>query len=322
MSQMTMVQAINHALRLELGRNERVLVLGEDVGRNGGVFRATDGLMAAFGPDRVVDMPLAESAIVGAAVGLAMGGMCPVAEIQFLGFIYEAMDQMASQAARVRFRSNGRFSAPLVVRAPFGGGVRTPEVHSDSLEALFVHTPGLYVVMPSTPYDAKGLLLTAIRTPDPVLFLEPMALYRSFRQEVPEGDYEIPLGAARVVRAGTQLTLVGWGPVVPVMEEAAERSAVSCDIIDLRWLSPIDWPCVLASVEKTGRAVVVHEAVRTGGLGAEVAATIQERAFLSLEAPVMRVTGYDTPYPVPLLEDDWLPNLERIRHAIKRTMEF
>lgn len=317
MARMTLIQAINDAMRLALERDPHVLVIGEDVGKNGGVFRATEGLYEKFGAHRVVDTPLAESSIVGAAVGLAMGGMRPIAEIQFLGFIYEAMDQMASQAARIRFRSWGRFAVPMVVRAPFGGGVRTPEIHSDSLEALFVHSPGLKVVMPSTPYDAKGLLLAAVNDPDPVVFLEPMKLYRAFRQEVPEDYYEVPIGSARLVREGQTVTVIGWGPVMPTIEEAVEQSGISCDILDLRTLAPMDVQAIVTSVQKTGRAVVVHEAVRTGGVGAEVAALIQERAFLSLEAPVMRVTGYDTPFPFPSVEDYWLPDTRRISQAIE-----
>lgn len=325
MANLTIIQAINQALAQAMEQDPRVMVLGEDVGKNGGVFRATDGLVDRFGEHRVVDTPLAESAIVGSSVGLAIGGMRPVAEIQFFGFIYETMDQIGTQASRIRFRSQGRYHVPLVIRAPYGGGVRTPEIHSDSIEAFFTHSPGIKVVTPSTPYDAKGLLLASIQDPDPVLFIEPMRLYRAFREEVPEEWYEVPLGKARIAREGNQVTLIAWGPMVPVAEKAAEQAAqggVSVEVIDLRTLSPLDVETITDSVEKTGRAVVVHEAVRTGGLGAEVAATIQERAFLSLEAPVMRVTGYDTPFPVPSVEDLWLPDTGRVLAAIQAAMNY
>ncbi len=325
MANLTIIQAINQALAQAMEQDPRVMVLGEDVGKNGGVFRATDGLVDRFGEHRVVDTPLAESAIVGSSVGLAIGGMRPVAEIQFFGFIYETMDQIGTQASRIRFRSQGRYHVPLVIRAPYGGGVRTPEIHSDSIEAFFAHSPGIKVVTPSTPYDAKGLLLASIQDPDPVLFIEPMRLYRAFREEVPEEWYEVPLGKARIARGGNQVTLIAWGPMVPVAEKAAEQAAqggVSVEVIDLRTLSPLDVETITDSVEKTGRAVVVHEAVRTGGLGAEVAATIQERAFLSLEAPVMRVTGYDTPFPVPSVEDLWLPDTGRVLAAIQAAMNY
>jgi pyruvate dehydrogenase E1 component beta subunit len=319
MAKLTMAQALNQALAQALETDDRVVILGEDVGRDGGVFRITDGLLERFGPDRVIDTPLAESGIVGTSVGLAMGGMRPVAEIQFFGFIYETMDQIASQAARVRFRSLGRFQAPLVIRTPYGGGVKAPEIHSDSLEALFVHTPGIKVVTPANPYDAKGLLLAAIDDPDPVLFLEPMRLYRAFRDEVPEEAYRVPLGVANVVREGRDVTLIGWGPSMPVVLQAADelvaRYDVSPQVVDLRTLSPLDEATIVASVQRTQRAVVVHEAQRTGGLGAEIAALIQERAFLYLEAPVQRVSGYDTPYPMTMFEDLWLPDVTQVVSA-------
>lgn len=325
MAKLTIIQAINQALAQAMEQDPRVLVLGEDVGKNGGVFRATDGLLERFGEQRVVDTPLAESAIVGSSVGLAIGGMRPVAEIQFFGFIYETMDQIGTQASRIRFRSQSRYHVPLVIRAPYGGGVRTPEIHSDSIEAFFAHSPGIKVVTPSTPYDAKGLLLSAIQDPDPVLFIEPMRLYRAFREEVPDEWYEVPLGKARIAREGDQVTVIAWGPMVPVAEQAAEQaqeSGVSVEVIDLRTLSPLDVETLTASVQKTGRAVVVHEAVRSGGLGAEVAAAIQEHAFLSLEAPIMRVTGYDTPFPVPSVEDLWLPDTGRVVAAIQAAMNY
>ena len=324
MPKWTMIEAIRDALAIALRDDPRVLVFGEDVGKNGGVFRATDGLQAEFGEARVADTPLAEKAIVGTAVGLAMAGMKPVAEIQFLGFAYEAMDQIAAQLARIRFRTQGRFTAPAVIRAPYGGGVRTPELHSDSLEALFAHTPGLVVVTPSRPYDAKGLLLSAIRSPDPVVFLEPIRLYRAFREEVPEDDYEVPLGRA-FRREGSDVTLVAWGPTVPVAESAAAQAAakgISCEVLDLRTLAPLDRSALQASVEKTGRAIVVHEAVQYAGLGAEIAASIMDLAFYHLQAPVLRVAGLDTPYPPASLEDAWLPSVTRVVRAIERAMEI
>lgn len=325
MAKLTMIQAINQALGQAMDHDERVMILGEDVGKNGGVFRATEGLWDRFGDARVVDTPLAESAIVGSSVGLAIGGMKPVAEIQFFGFIYETMDQLGTQASRIRFRSQGRYHVPMVVRAPFGGGVRTPEIHSDSLEALFAHMPGLKVVIPATPYQAKGLLLAAIQDPDPVLFLEPMRFYRSFREEVPEEWYELPLGKARLVKQGTDVTVVAWGPTVPIAEAAAakaDEANISVELIDLATLNPWDAATVIESVQKTGRAVVVHEAARSGGFGAEVAASIQEHAFLSLESPVVRVTGYDTPFPVPSIEDFWIPDAARVLRAVRETMEY
>jgi len=324
MTLMTMIEAINLTLKKEMERDNKVICLGEDIGKNGGVFRATDGLQAHFGEERVVDTPIAESAIVGAAVGMATRGLRPVAEIQFLGFIYEAMDQMAAQAARIRFRSAGTLQAPMVVRSPFGGGVRTPELHSDSLEGLFLHSPGLKVVMPSSAYDAKGLLAAAIRDNDPVLFLEPMKLYRAFKEEVPEEDYLIEIGKANVLQEGEDLTIITYGPTVPLVKnvvnqlEASEN--ISIEIIDLRTISPIDEETILASVQKTGRAVIVHEAVKTGGAGAEISALINEKALFHLTAPIIRVTGFDTPYPVPSVEDDWLPNATRIGQGIKEVL--
>lgn len=323
---MNLVEAINHALRLELERDRRVVVFGEDVGKAGGVFRATDGLQAAFGSDRVLDTPLAESAIVGTAVGMAARGLRPVAELQFLGFIYEAMDQLASQAARLRLRTAGRYTVPLVLRAPYGGGVRTPELHSDSLEGLFLHSPGLKVVMPSSPYDAKGLLLAAIRDPNPVLFLEPMKLYRAYKEEVPEGDYTIELGKANVLMEGHDLTIITWGAAVPVVRNVAkewtEKQGVSIEVLDLRTVSPMDEEAIVASVQKTGRAMIVHEAVKAGGVGAEVSAIINEKAMFSLLAPIVRVTGYDIPYPTPMVEDDWLPNAKRISAGIEQLLSY
>ena len=316
MAKLTIAQALNAALAQALEADDSVIVLGEDVGKDGGVFRITDGLLDRFGKDRVIDTPLAESGIVGTSVGLAIAGMKPVAEIQFLGFIYETMDQIASQASRVRFRSLGRYSAPMVIRTPYGGGVKAPEIHSDSLEALFTHTPGIKVVTPSNPYDAKGLLLAAIDDPDPVLFLEPMRLYRAFRDEVPDEPYRVQLGRANVVREGADITLIGWGPSVPLLKAAADELAarydVSAEVIDLMTLTPLDEETIVESVKRTQRAVVVHEAVRTSGFGGEIAAVIQEKAFLYLEAPIFRVTGYDTPYPTAMFEDLWLPDTTQV----------
>ncbi|PSR31031.1 MAG: alpha-ketoacid dehydrogenase subunit beta [Sulfobacillus benefaciens] len=325
MAKMTMIQALNQAMGLAMAENPKVMVLGEDVGRDGGVFRATEGLYERFGAERVVDTPLAESSIIGSAVGLAIGGMRPIAEIQFLGFIYETMDQIETQASRMRFRSQSRYHVPLVIRSPYGGGVRTPEIHSDSLEALFVHTPGIKVVTPSTPYDAKGLLLAAIQDPDPVLFMEPIPLYRAMREEVPDNWYEIPLGKAQIRNPGEDITIIAWGPMVPVAEACAKqatREQISAEVIDLRTLSPLDEETVITSVEKTGRAVIVHEAVGTGGLGGEVTAIIQEHAFLSLQAPILRVTGYDTPYPVSSVEDLWRPDVARVLEAVHRSIHY
>lgn len=324
MALLTMVQAINQALAQAMEADGRVMVLGEDVGKNGGVFRATEGLQERFGEHRVVDTPLAESAIIGASIGLALNGMRPVAELQFMGFIYPAMDQLATQAARYRFRTAGQYTVPMVVRAPFGGGVRTPELHSDSLEVLCTHTPGLKVVIPSTPVDAKGLLLAAIDDPDPVMVLEPMKLYRAFRQEVPEQPYRLPLGKARLVREGKDLTVISWGAPVLLAEKVAaklaEEKGLSLEVIDVRSLVPLDMETIAQSVEKTGRVLIVHEAVRTSGFAGEIVARINEEVFYSLEAPIVRLTGFDTPYPVPQVEDDWLPNERRLLQAIERAL--
>lgn len=322
---MTMVQAINDALRTAMRRDPRVVVLGEDVGRNGGVFRATEGLLEEFGDQRAIDTPLAESGILGTAIGMAVYGMRPVPEVQFMGFLYPAFDQLASQAARIRFRSMGRYSCPLVVRTPYGGNVRSPELHSDSLEALCVHSAGLKVVTPADPYDAKGLLLAAIEDPDPVVFAEPLRLYRAAREEVPEGHYTVPLGKAKVVREGTDVTVIAWGSLVPSAVRAAEEAqarGISCEVVDLRTLSPMDEETLVASVERTHRAVVCQEAPRTAGLGAEVAALLGERAMLSLEAPVVRVTGYDTPFPLPVVERSYVPSPARILAGIEQAVRF
>ncbi|PTX64235.1 pyruvate dehydrogenase E1 component beta subunit [Melghirimyces profundicolus] len=325
MSEKTLIQGINEGLRTALKERSDVVVLGEDVGKNGGVFRATEGLWEEFGDERVIDTPLAEAGIVGAAIGMAINGMRPVAEIQFMGFIYPAFEQIVTHAARLRTRTQGQHPASLVVRAPYGGGIRAPELHSDSTEALFVHTPGLKVVAPSTPSDAKGLLLSAIRDPDPVIYLEPMKIYRAFRQEVPEGWFEVPIGKARKVREGEDVTLIAWGTMVPVAERAAREASergVSCEVLDLRSLCPLDEEAIVTSVKKTGRAVIIHEAPKNAGLGAELAARIHELAFLWMESPVKRVTGFDVPVPMFALEDDFRPSQKRIDRAIHKVMTF
>lgn len=320
-----MVQAINDALALELDRDPRVLIFGEDVGKNGGVFRVTDGLQARFGEARVFDTPLAESGIIGTAIGMALYGLRPVAEIQFAGFSFLSFNQIASQLSRFRYRSGGTMTAPVVIRAPFGGGVRTPELHPDSIEALYLHLQGIKVVIPSNPYDAKGLLHSALESPDPIFFMEHMKLYRSFRQEVPEDRYTIPIGPAAVVRQGQDVTVIAYGAMVQVAQKAAEQvegaNGASVEVIDLRTVAPLDEETIAASVSKTGRAVVVHEAPRSGGLGAEVIAVINEHCLYSLLKPVERVTGPDTPYPVPSVEDVVLPTPERVARAIQRTLE-
>lgn len=323
MPRWTMIEAINNALAQELERDRRVLIFGEDVGKNGGVFRVTDGLQARFGEERVFDTPLAESGIIGTAVGMAIYGLRPITEMQFAGFSFVAFNQIASQAARIRYRSGGVFSVPLVIRGPYGGGVRTPEQHSDSVEAFFAHIQGIKVVIPSTPYDAKGLMHAAIEDPDPVLFLEHMKLYRSFRQEVPEERYTIPIGKAATVREGTDVTVIAYGAMVSVAMEAAHqiKSEASVEVVELRTIAPLDEECIAESVSKTGRAVVVHEAARTGGIGAEVIAVINERCLYSLLAPVQRVTSPDMPFPVPGVEDRVLPTTERVVCAIRKTLE-
>jgi pyruvate dehydrogenase E1 component beta subunit len=323
MAKLTLVEAINQALKQAMASDDRVVVLGEDVGKNGGVFRVTQGLLELFGENRVIDTPLSESAIVGTSIGLAVYGLRPVAEIQFEGFAFGAMEQLVAHAARIRNRSRGRYHCPLVVRIPYGGGIHAPEHHSESNEAYFVHTPGLKVVVPSTPYEAKGLLLAAIQDPDPVIFMEPKKIYRSLRQEVPDEPYTIPLGRARVVTEGRSVTLIAWGAMLHVALEAARLMAdrgVACDVLDLRTLSPLDTEAIVESVRKTHRAVVVHEAQRSCGVAAEIAARINEKALLDLEAPVERVTGFDTVMPLPRLEQRYLPDARRVANAIDRVM--
>lgn len=322
MAELNMVQAVNQALDELLALDSRVSILGQDVGRNGGVFRATEGLQAKYGEDRVFDTPLAESGIIGTSIGMAVGGLRPMAEIQFMGFLYPGLDQLISHAGRLAARSLGQVRVPLVLRVPFGGGIRAPEQHADSAEAMLVHTPGLKVVVPSTPYDAKGLLYAAYDDPDPVIVMEPIRLYRMGRQEVPSGRYTIPLGQARTARPGTDITIVTWGNMVAVAIKTAERLAreVSVEVLDLRSLSPMDGETIRHSVEKTGRAVVLHEAPLSAGLGGEVVARIQETAFWSLQAPVARVAGPDVPYPPYAWEDLYLPDEARLEAAIRRTM--
>ncbi|NMO15182.1 alpha-ketoacid dehydrogenase subunit beta [Pyxidicoccus fallax] len=324
MATLTLVQAIHDALRTAMRADARVVVLGEDVGRLGGVFRATLGLHEEFGPERVIDTPLAEGGIVGAAIGMALYGLRPVPEIQFADFIYPAFDQIVNELAKLRYRSGGEYPCPVVIRAPYGGGVKGGHYHSQSPEALFIHTAGLKVVVPSTPYDAKGLLLSALRQEDPVLFLEPKRLYRAAKGEVPEGDYTVPLESAAVRREGTDVTVVAWGAMVPEALEAAESAAhagISCEVVDLRTLWPVDITTLEASARKTGRVVVVHEAARTCGFGAEVAALLQERCFVHLAAPVKRVTGWDTPFPYAL-EQQYLPLAPRILAGVDETFRF
>jgi len=325
LSQLSLIQAVNQALHQEMTLRPEMILLGEDIGKDGGVFRATDGLVETFGKDRVVDTPLSESGIVGTAIGMAAYGLRPVVEIQFMGFLYGAMEQLVSHAARLRARTRGRYTCPLVVRTPYGGGIHAPELHSESTEAFFIHTPGLKVVVPSTPAEAKGLLLSSIRDPDPVIFLEPAKIYRAIKEEVPEDEYLIPLGKARVVAEGEDLTLITWGSMLhPTLEAAAQvvKKGIRAEVIDLRTLSPLDSEALLESVKKTGRAIIIHEAARTCGLGAEIAALLCERALLSLEAPILRVTGYDTPVPLPKNEPYYFPDCKEIIKAIETVVQF
>lgn len=325
MQQRTLLEAINEALRLEMASDDRVILLGEDIGREGGVFRVTEGLQALYGRERVMDAPIAESGIVGMAAGMAIAELRPVAEIQFMGFLYPAIDQIINHVGRMRNRSRGRFTCPLVIRVPYGGGIHPPEHHSESTEAMLVHTPGIQVVVPSTPYDAKGLLISAIRSPDPVIFLEPKRIYRAVRQDIPEPLYTVPIGQARVVQEGTDVTLIGWGSMMQEVNKAAAQlgtEGIQVEVIDLRTLSPLDTAAIIASVQKTGRAVVVHEAARTCGLGAEIVAQINEQALLSLEAPVERVTGFDTVFPLPQLETYYLPTVAAVLDAARRALAF
>jgi pyruvate dehydrogenase E1 component beta subunit len=324
MPEMTMVQAINDALRISMRADDRVVVLGEDVGKVGGVFRVTQGLFDEFGDQRVIDTPLAEGGIVGAAIGMALYGLRPVPEIQFADFIYPAFDQIVSEAAKYRYRSGGEYGVPMVIRTPFGGGIRGGHYHSQSPESLFIHVSGLKVVCPSNPYDAKGLLLSAIRDDDPVIFFEPKRVYRAAKMDVPEGDYAIPLSAAKVVRPGEHVTVVAWGAMLYEAIAAAEKvstQGVEAEVIDLRTLWPLDIDTIIESVRRTGRVVVVHEAPKSCGFGAELVSLICEKAFLHLEAPPVRVTGLDTPFPYTL-ENDYLPLAHRIIPALLETARF
>lgn len=324
MPTMNIIQAVNDALRLEMRRDKRVVVLGEDVGRFGGVFRATQGLFEEFGEERVIDTPLAESGIIGTAIGMALYGLKPVPEIQFSDFIFPAFDQIVNELAKYRYRSGGQYAAPLTIRTPVGGGIKGGHYHSQSPESLFIHTAGLVVVCPSNPYDAKGLLASSIRSEDPVLFFEPKRVYRAAKGEVPEGEYTIPIGQAKVVREGRQVTVLAWGAMLHEAVDAATEAAkqgIDAEVIDLRTLWPVDLDTILESVKKTGRLVVVHEAPRTCGFGAELISLVTERCFTLLEAPPVRVTGYDTPFPYTL-ENEYLPRAPRIFKALQETVAY
>jgi len=324
MAVMNMVEAIRSCLSDEMQRDERIMLLGQDIGVNGGVFRATEGLQERFGADRVVDMPLAEGVIIGSAVGLACSGLLPIPELQFLGFGSQAFHQIEGQVARMRFRSQGRYPMSMVIRAPFGGNVRTPEMHSDAHEAKYVNAAGLKILMPATARDAKGLLAEAIRDPDPVLFCEPLRGYRLIRDEVPEKDYTVPFGQARIAREGDDLVIVAWSAAVVIAEKAAELAAAegySVAVLDLRSLVPLDTDALREAVARCGRALVVHEATLTGGFGAEIVATIQQEAFWSLQAPIGRVTAPDTPYPIASVEEFYVPSVERVLAGVRAVIE-
>ena len=321
---MNIIQAVNDALRIEMAREPRLVVLGEDVGKFGGVFRATSGLYDEFGPDRVIDTPLSEAGIIGSAIGMALYGLRPVPESQFSDFIFPAFDQIVNELAKFRYRSGGQYPCPVIIRTPVGGGIRGGHYHSQSPEAHFIHTPGLKVVAPSNPYDAKGLLLAAMRQNDPVIFMEPKRIYRASRGEVPQEDYTVPLGEANIVVAGDQCTVIAYSAMTSVAEQAAEKAkaeGISIEVVDLRTLMPFDIDTIIASVQKTGRVVVAHEAPKTCGFGAELVASICERALDSLEAPVVRVCGFDTPFPYSL-EHEYLPNADRIIGAVRKTLEW
>jgi len=324
MPTLNVIQAVNDALRLEMRRDPSVVVLGEDVGKFGGVFRASQGLQEEFGKERVIDTPLAESGVIGTALGMALYGLRPVPEIQFADFIFPAMDQILSEVAKYRYRSGGQYTCPMVIRTPYGGGIRGGHYHSQSPETHFIHTAGLKVVVPSNPHDAKGLLTAAIRDPDPVLFFEPKRIYRAAKGEVPEGEVVVPIGKAKVTREGRHVTVIAWGAMWHEADQAAKEAAtlgLEVELLDLRSLQPLDIDAITESVRKTGRAVVVHEAPRTCGFGAEISALIQERCFLHLEAPVTRVTGFDTPFPYTL-ESEYLPRAPRILKAIREVVAF
>ena len=322
---LNIVQAINQALMNEMGNDKTIVVYGEDVGLEGGVFRATIDLQKKYGKERVFDTPLAESAIVGSAVGMAVNGLKPVVELQFSGFSYPAFNQIISHVARMRNRSRGKYGLPMVIRSPYGGGIRALEHHSESTEAIYAQIPGLKVVIPSTPYDAKGLLIAAIRDPDPVLFWEPKRIYRAFRQEVPKEVYEIPLGKAKVLQEGKDITIVAWGAMVPDVQKAVklvEEKGISAEVIDLRTIAPMDRDSFVESVKKTGRILVVHEAPKTLGVGAEIISIVNEKAFLYLEAPPTRLTGFDTTFPLPRGEEHYIPSIERIAAKIEEVVRY
>ena len=325
MTKLTLIKAINQALDEEMGRDEQVVVMGEDVGVDGGVFRATEGLVEKYGEQRVMDTPISEAGIVGMAMGMAINGMRPVVEVQFSGFIYPAFQEIVSHVSRIRNRSRGRFTAPMVIRSPYGGGINALEHHSESMEALYAHIPGIKVVIPSSPADAKALLVAAIRDPDPVLFLEPKKIYRAFKDEVPDGEHVEEIGTAKVLQEGTQVTVISWGAMLQHTQEAVKdftRQGVSCEVIDLRTIMPWDVETVIASVQKTGRAVIVQEATKTGGFASEIIATINDEALMYLQAPIKRVTGYDIIMPYLKNETLQLPSVERISAAIKEVVEF
>jgi 2-oxoisovalerate dehydrogenase E1 component beta subunit len=322
---LTLVQAINDAMDCLLSENEQVILLGEDIGVNGGVFRATEGLQEKYGDERVLDTPLSEAGFVGAAIGMAVNGFRPIVEIQFLGFIYPAYEQIMTHASRMRMRTMGHYTVPMVIRAPYGAGVRAPEIHCDSTEAIFTHMPGIKVVCPSNPYDAKGLLIAAMEDPDPVLFLEPMRCYRSTRVEVPEGKYTVEIGKAKRILEGEDVTLISWGAMVPVAMKAAEQMkerGITCDVLDLLTLYPLDHELISESVQKTGRTVIVHEAHATGGVGNDIISIINDTSFLFQKAPAERVTGFDTPVPYFGFEDHYLPTPKRVIQAIEKVIKY
>ncbi|MGE7217104.1 alpha-ketoacid dehydrogenase subunit beta [Priestia koreensis] len=323
--QLTLVQAVTDGLRTMLEEDDRILLLGEDIGKNGGVFRATEGLQEQFGEDRVIDTPLSESGIIGTSVGLAVNGFKPVAEMQFLGFIYPAYEQIMTHVSRIRMRTMGRYTVPMVIRAPYGAGIHAPEIHSDSVEALFTHMPGIKVVCPSSAYDAKGLLIAAIEDPDPVLFLESMKIYRAVRDEVPEGKYTVEIGKGKKLKDGDDVTIIAWGAMIPVAMKAAdeaEKQGITADVIDLRTLYPIDKDIIAESVQKTGRVVIVHEAHETGGLGNDLISIINDTSFLYMKSPIERVTGFDVPVPFFALEEHYLPTPQRVLKAIEKVVHF
>ena len=324
MTVLNVVQAVNHALREEMTRNDKVVILGEDVGIDGGVFRATEGLYQEFGPNRVIDTPLAESGIIGVSIGMALYGLRPVPEIQFMDFIYPGFDQIQSELAKFRYRSGGQYTTPVVIRTPYGGGIKGSHYHSQSTEAFFTHTPGLKVVIPATPYDAKGLLTSAMRDPDPILFLEPKKIYRTVRGEVPNDEYTVPIGKANVAREGNDVVVFAYGAMLHVALEAAELAAakgINVEVVDIRTLAPFDIETIINSVKKTGRVVILHEACKTCGFGAEIAAQIAERCVLNLKAPILRVAGFDVPFPY-VLEDEYMPNAPRVLAAVEKVYNF